>query len=82
MSYYYGQPLVHCYLLHAEWLGNRFERDADPDHRWQIHQELIQAVLDAGRNAQNHLLDLQLEVEKAAAPATAAMAVNGHGSHS
>ena len=21
MSYYYGQPLVHCYLLHAEWLA-------------------------------------------------------------
>ncbi len=20
MSYYYGQPLVHCYLYHAEWL--------------------------------------------------------------
>lgn len=71
MSYYYGQPLVHCYLLHAEWLGNRFEHDPDPDHRWQIHQELIQAVLDASRNAQSHLLDLQIEAEKAAAPTTA-----------
>ena len=28
MSYYYGQPLVHCYLLHAEWLAARFEADA------------------------------------------------------
>ena len=21
MNFYYGQPLVHCYLLHAEWLA-------------------------------------------------------------
>lgn len=69
MSYYYGQPLVHCYLLHAEWLGERFEQDADDDQRWQIRNELIQAVLDAGRNAQDHLLDLQLGVQRPAAPA-------------
>jgi MFS family permease len=60
MSYYYGQPLVHCYLLHAEWLGKRFEHDADPENRWKIRHELIRAVLDASREAQDHLLDLQL----------------------
>jgi hypothetical protein len=67
MSYYYGQPLVHCYLLHAEWLGERFGRDADPAQRWKMQQELIRATLDAGRNAQDHLLDLQLGAEPPAA---------------
>jgi hypothetical protein len=69
MSYYYGQPLVHCYLLHAEWLGKRFEEDADPANRWKVRHELIRAALNAGQIAQNHLLDLQLGVEKPAAPA-------------
>jgi hypothetical protein len=64
MSYYCGQPLVHCYLLHAEWLGERFEEDADPANRWKIRHELIRAVLDASKNAQDHLLGLQLGVEK------------------
>jgi hypothetical protein len=68
MSYYYGQPLVHCYLLHAEWLGKRFEEDADSANRWEVRHELIRAVLDAGQNAQDHLLDLQLGVEKLATP--------------
>lgn len=27
MSYYYGQPLVHCYLLHAEWLTLLLTKD-------------------------------------------------------
>jgi FtsH-binding integral membrane protein len=66
MSYYYGQPLVHCYLLHAEWLGRRFEHGADPAVQWQIRQELIRAALDASRNAQDHLLDLQFESLKVA----------------
>jgi Cyanobacterial TRADD-N associated 2-Transmembrane domain len=67
MSYYYGQPLVHCYLLHAEWLGERFEQDADPTNRWAIRHQLIRAVLGAGHNAQNHLLDLQLGGKKSTA---------------
>ena len=73
MSYYYGQPLVHCYLLHAEWLGKRFEPDADPENRWRMRHELIRAALDAGRSAQDNLLDLQLGVKK-----EMAAAVNGH----
>jgi MFS family permease len=59
MSYYYGQPLVHCYLLHGEWLAERFEKGADPDAVWQMRHELIRAAINAGHNAQNHLLDLQ-----------------------
>jgi hypothetical protein len=60
MSYYYGQPLVHCYLLHAEWLAERFEGDADPAVRLEIHRRLINATLRAADRAQDHLLDLQL----------------------
>jgi hypothetical protein len=29
MSYYYGQPLVHCYLMHAEWLTLRLSQDKE-----------------------------------------------------
>jgi hypothetical protein len=92
MSYYYGQPLVHCYLLHAEWLGERFEQDADPTNRWKMRHQLIRATLDASRNAQDHLLDLQLGAKTVMMPAgsriapntapsllTAAMEVDGHG---
>jgi hypothetical protein len=72
MSYYYGQPLVHCYLLHAEWLGERFEQDADATNRWEIRHQLIRAALGASHNAQNHLLDLQLGLANAAPPPTPA----------
>jgi hypothetical protein len=27
MSYYYGQSLVHCFLLHAEWLASEAGKD-------------------------------------------------------
>ncbi|XVV13278.1 TRADD-N-associated membrane domain-containing protein [Actinoplanes sp. CA-131856] len=62
MSYYYGQPLVHCYLLHAEWLAERYDEQGRPANRGQLQHELIRAALDAARNAQDHLLDLQLGV--------------------
>ena len=56
MSYYYGQPLVHCYLLHAEWIGERAgRRDGDAT---RLNDELIRATLQAGHDAQNHLLHL------------------------
>jgi hypothetical protein len=75
MSYYYGQPLVHCYLLHAEWLDKRFEAEADPENRWKMRHELIRATLNAGQRAQDHLLDLQLDLrlgeENPAVPAPA-----------
>jgi hypothetical protein len=50
MSFYYGQPLVHCYLLHAEWLAQRNEREEK--------NKLIGATLQAASSAQTHLLDL------------------------
>jgi hypothetical protein len=53
MSYYYGQPLVHCYLLHAEWLAERHRGAPSP-----YDEMLIQSTLDASRNAQYHLLEL------------------------
>jgi hypothetical protein len=50
MNFYYGQPLVHCYLLHAEWLAQRDVRGEK--------SKLVDATLEAGRDAQVHLLDL------------------------
>lgn len=50
MNFYYGQPLVHCYLLHAEWLAQRDVREEK--------NKLVDATLEAGREAQVHLLDL------------------------
>lgn len=59
MSYYYGQPLVHCYLLHAEWLALMLaehpERKVDAD----LWREVMSASIQASENAQNHLLGLQ-----------------------
>lgn len=68
MSYYYGQPLVHCYLLHAEWLAERYEKKADLTHLWEVREELLRSVLHASNNAQNHLLDLQLVTLKPRRP--------------
>jgi hypothetical protein len=70
MSYYYGQPLVHCYLLHAEWLAERYERRSDAAARATIHQDLIRAALEASHNAQNHLLDLHLAAQPHHRPAS------------
>ncbi|MGC1283158.1 MAG: hypothetical protein WA895_09520 [Streptosporangiaceae bacterium] len=59
MSYYYGQPLVHCYLLHAEWLaleaGERFGGEAEL-HLWH---EVIDASIKASAHAQDHLLSMR-----------------------
>jgi hypothetical protein len=57
MSYYYGQPLVHCYLLHAEWLLSA--RKLYGDGKDPLLQQVISASLRAGLNAQSHLLTLQ-----------------------
>jgi hypothetical protein len=61
MSYYYGQPLVHCYLLHAERLASSFGGDSGDRQRWQLVQQVMSASLDAARNAQTHLLQLQVD---------------------
>lgn len=55
MSYYYGQPLVHCYLLHAEWLTDRFDPQTDATTRTAVDRELIHAALEpAGGGAAVH----------------------------
>ena len=50
LNFYYGQPLVHCYLLHAEWLA---QRDLNQEKRL-----LVEATLEAGRCAQLFLVDM------------------------
>ncbi|MEV0132741.1 hypothetical protein AB0H83_30300 [Dactylosporangium sp. NPDC050688] len=62
MSYYYGQPLVHCYLLHAEWIAERAGGDPAAE---SVSRQLITASLDLRRAAQNHLLELHDEAQPA-----------------
>jgi len=54
MSFYYGQPLVHCYLLHAEWLAQRNIKGQSETEK----AHLVSATLAAGRFAQRHLAAL------------------------
>jgi hypothetical protein len=58
MSYYYGQPLVHCYLYHAEWLTMLAPREVGAQDKSKLYQQVVQASIDASVNAQNHLLSL------------------------
>jgi hypothetical protein len=63
MSYYYGQPLVHCYLLHAEWLTAQVaSQEPDQTERLKLWHKAIQASIRASANAQNHLLSLNENV--------------------
>lgn len=57
MSYYYGQPMVNCYLLHAERLLERCDRGLGADQRRQDVQEVVTTILDVATTAQSHLLD-------------------------
>ena len=59
MSYYYGQPLVHCYLLHAEWLALVASEHLDGQADRDLWNEVIEASIQASVNAQKHLLTLQ-----------------------
>jgi hypothetical protein len=59
MSYYYGQPLVHCYLLHAEWLALTLVEHPERNSEADLWRDAVRACLRAGENAQNHLLSLQ-----------------------
>ena len=59
MSYYYGQPLVHCYLYHAEWLTLLPPPGIDDHTRRELYQEVVRASLQASANAQHHLLSLR-----------------------
>jgi hypothetical protein len=82
LSYYYGQPLVHCYLLHAEWLANRAAEHATPDAK-RFDEALIHATIQASRDAQRHLLDLledrppARENDEAPAPSATGASFNG-----
>lgn len=60
MSYYYGQPLVHCYLLHAQWLASETSEHLDDSGKLHLRKKVIEATLKAAADAQDHLLSLQL----------------------
>jgi hypothetical protein len=59
MSYYYGQPLVHCYLLHAEWLAGEARQNFGDKAGLPLWQEVVDATIKAGADAQDHLLSMQ-----------------------
>jgi hypothetical protein len=59
MSYYYGQPLVHCYLLHAEWLASEAGERFGDEPRLHLLNEVIGASIKASLHAQDHLLSMQ-----------------------
>jgi hypothetical protein len=69
MSYYYGQPLVHCYLLHAEWLASESCRQLDDAHELCLREKVIDASLKAASDAQSHLLRMQTPEDRTAAQA-------------
>jgi hypothetical protein len=77
MTYYYGQPVVHCYLLHAEWLADRAAHHHSDTSRAFDH-DLITATIQAGLDAQRHLLDL-IEDEHGEAPEPAASGASSNG---
>ena len=60
MSYYYGQPLVHCYLLHSEWLTLMLTKHPEWKEDISLWQKVIDAAIQASKNAQNHLLSMQV----------------------
>jgi hypothetical protein len=55
MSYYYGQSLVHCYLLNAERLAHDAGRAFGKDAELHLWQEVIVASIKASADAQDHL---------------------------
>ncbi len=59
MSYYYGQPLVHCYLLHAEWLASEARKQFGDKEEFRLWQKVVDATIKAGADAQDHLLSMQ-----------------------
>jgi hypothetical protein len=59
MSYYYGQPLVHCYLLLAGWLAAEGREEFGKDDGRLLLKRVIDASIKAGADAQDHLLSMQ-----------------------
>ena len=58
MSYYYGQPLVHCYLLHAQWLASEAHEHSGDKAELDLWQEVVYAAINASASAQEHLLTM------------------------
>jgi hypothetical protein len=59
MSYYYGQPLVHCYLMHAQWLASETHEHSGDDAELDLWQKVVEASINAGASAQKYLLTMQ-----------------------
>ena len=59
MSYYYGQPLVHCYLMHAQWLASEAREHSGDEAEFGLWQKVVDASIKASANAQDHLLSMQ-----------------------
>jgi Cyanobacterial TRADD-N associated 2-Transmembrane domain len=59
MSYYYGQPVVHCYMLHAEWLASEAGTHLNDADRARLWEKVVDASIKAGTDAQGHLLSMQ-----------------------
>jgi hypothetical protein len=59
MSYYYGQPLVHCYLLIADWLAAEGREEFGNEEGRVLLRKVIDASIKAGADAQDHLLSMQ-----------------------
>ena len=59
MSYYYGQPLVHCYLLLADWLAVEGREEFGKEEGRVLLREVIDASVKAAADAQHHLLSMQ-----------------------
>jgi len=68
MSYYYGQPLVHCYLLHAQWLAMKTREHLGSEAELRLWHEVIDATIQASAHAQHHLLTMQQQCAKCASP--------------
>lgn len=59
MSYYYGQPLVHCYLLLADWLAAEGREEFGKEEGRLLLRQVIGASVTAAADAQDHLLSMQ-----------------------
>jgi hypothetical protein len=58
-SCYYRQPLVHCYLMHAQWLASEAREHSGDKAEFGLWQKVVEASIQASANAQNHLLSMQ-----------------------
>jgi hypothetical protein len=59
MSYYYGQPLVHCYLLHAQWLASEAGEHSGDKTELDLWEKVVDASIAASASAQAQLSSMQ-----------------------